>query len=130
MAHHATVVLTADHGVVDVALSGHVDFGLGPEMNSVESVGGEPRCLQLKLANPEAIDAVAAVWRERFGEVADIRTRDEVDDLFYGGALEGAPARYEPLLAAFDGWVGSLAARMPSKISVWLHSNWRKSTSG
>lgn len=91
VAHHATVVLTADHGVVDVALSGHVDFGLGPEMNSVESVGGEPRCLQLKLANPEAIDAVAAVWRERFGEVADIRTRDEVDDLFYGGALEGSP---------------------------------------
>lgn len=30
------------------------------------------------------------------------------------GALEGAPARYEPLLAAFDGWVGSLAARMPA----------------
>ena len=30
------------------------------------------------------------------------------------GALEGEPTRYAPLLAAFDGWVDSLAARRPA----------------
>jgi DTW domain-containing protein YfiP len=31
------------------------------------------------------------------------------------GQLEGRPAHYQALLAAFDGWVASLAARMPPR---------------
>ena len=73
------VLLTADHGVVDVPAHRHVLFGDDPaDAKGVELFGGEPRCLQLYLADPEDRSSVMAHWSHRFGEVAQVYSRDEI----------------------------------------------------
>lgn len=74
------VLLTADHGVVDVPVSGHVLFDTAPDLVAgVAEIAGEPRCLQLHLAEPgerEAYD-LAERWRAVEGDRAWIATRSE-----------------------------------------------------
>lgn len=45
------ILVTADHGVVDIPLDNHVLLGLQGELDNVAFVGGEPRCLQLYLSD-------------------------------------------------------------------------------
>ncbi len=74
------ILVTADHGVIDVPQSGHVLFDTVPELvDGVEYVGGEPRCLQLYLSDRSAEAAVrlAATWTDVEGERAWIATRAE-----------------------------------------------------
>ncbi len=89
------VVLTADHGVVDVPSSRHIEFGSGPEMDGVLAVGGEPRCLQIKVTPESDIDEIMATWRQSFGEkirvvqgALDVPAAVRVPD-FYVHAPEG-----------------------------------------
>lgn len=83
------VLVTADHGVIDVPQTGHVLFDTVPELvDRVEYVGGEPRCLQLYLADSsaEAADRLAAVWREVEGERAWVATRAEAIEAGWFGS--------------------------------------------
>ena len=73
-----TTVLTADHGVIDVPTSRHIEFGLGLEMAGVASIGGEPRCLQLQLDGTVEVDAVADNWRSSLGDGAEVHLRADV----------------------------------------------------
>lgn len=73
------VVLTADHGVVDVPAHKQLLFGTSDEqMQGISQVGGEPRCLQLYIEEGAVASEVAARWNAEFGEVADVLTRDQV----------------------------------------------------
>ncbi|MDQ1128579.1 alkaline phosphatase family protein [Microbacterium sp. SORGH_AS_0888] len=69
------VVLTADHGMVDVPSERQVLFGAGPLTDAVSAVGGEPRMLHL-YAQPGAASEVHAAW---LGEQhrSWVLTRDE-----------------------------------------------------
>ena len=59
------VLVTADHGMVDVPAHKHVLLSDGdPLLEDVEIVGGEPRMLHLYVT-PGRADAVASRWRER-----------------------------------------------------------------
>ncbi|MCH1883012.1 alkaline phosphatase family protein [Agrococcus sp. ARC_14] len=71
------LVVTADHGMVDVDPSGHL---IAPQelLSSVAHVAGEPRCLQLHAAEGETADALAAAWRAWLGDAAWVATRQEV----------------------------------------------------
>jgi hypothetical protein len=75
------VIVTADHGVLDVPESGHVLFDTVEQLVAdVRHIGGEPRCLQLYLENDAQTDAVerlAGIWREVEGARSWIATRDE-----------------------------------------------------
>jgi hypothetical protein len=74
------LLVTADHGVIDVPQSSHVLFDTVPELVAgVEYVGGEPRCLQLYLADRSAgaADRLAAVWQDVEGERAWVATREQ-----------------------------------------------------
>lgn len=75
------LLLTADHGMVDVPESWRIDYSEFPELIAgVELTAGEPRAAQLHFAaqtGAEQREAVAAAWRERFGTKAWILTRDE-----------------------------------------------------
>jgi predicted AlkP superfamily pyrophosphatase or phosphodiesterase len=74
------VLLTADHGVVDVPASGHVLFDTAHDLVAgVAEIAGEPRCLQLHLAEPGEPEAhdLAERWREVEGDRAWIATRSE-----------------------------------------------------
>jgi Type I phosphodiesterase / nucleotide pyrophosphatase len=75
------LVVTADHGVIDVPASGHVFFDTAPELiDGVELIGGEPRCLQLYLdedATSADRDRLAEAWRRIEGDRSWIATREE-----------------------------------------------------
>jgi hypothetical protein len=86
----ATLVVTADHGQVDVGRSGEV-LG-GDVMDGVTLLSGEGRFRWLHV-RPGARDAVAAAAIESFGDVAWVRTRDQiVADGWLGGVPSAAVA--------------------------------------
>ena len=72
------IVVTADHGMLDiphdahVLLSGHRDV-----MSGVRHVAGEPRFLHLGLESGVEAEGVAARWTERFGDSSWVATRAE-----------------------------------------------------
>ena len=78
------LVLTADHGVIDVAASAHRDFGLGAEMLDVRAVGGEPRCLQVYLEPTADVDAAQAAWISLAGDHALVVSPAEIASSRWG----------------------------------------------
>jgi hypothetical protein len=83
------VLVTADHGMVDVPASAQVI--VPPELLAgVRHVGGEPRCLQLYLEPGTDPDAVAALWTEREGARAWVATRDAAIDAGWFGVVDPA----------------------------------------
>jgi predicted AlkP superfamily pyrophosphatase or phosphodiesterase len=85
------ILVTADHGVIDVPHTAHVLFDTVPELvDGVKYVGGEPRCLQLYLEDRSSAvaDRLASVWREVEGERAWIATREEaIGAGWFGGTV-------------------------------------------
>lgn len=72
------MILTADHGVVDVPAAKQVLFDTVPQLVAgVRHIGGDPRCLQLYTAPGVDADELAAAWRAVEGERAWVFTRDE-----------------------------------------------------
>ena len=71
------LLVTADHGLLDIPQHNHVLLEDGPLLNGVRFVAGEPRCLQLHLEPGVDAEGVAARWREAEGARAWIATRDE-----------------------------------------------------
>jgi len=117
------LLLTADHGVVDVPEPGHILFGQVPELVAgVRHVGGDPRCLQLYLepdAGPAERDALVEAWRRSEESRAWIATRDEAIAAGWFGAVD---PEVEPrigdvivaarkLVAYYDGRGGDMTGR-------------------
>ncbi|WP_258066539.1 alkaline phosphatase family protein [Rathayibacter sp. AY2B7] len=73
-----SMLVTADHGIVDVPASSHVLVERGPLVEGVRHLGGEPRCLQLHLEPGVDPEEVARRWIEAEGARAWVATRDEV----------------------------------------------------
>ena len=97
----AGLVVTADHGVVDVPHERQVVVDPA-DLAGVRAVAGEPRCLQLHLAPDADPDAVAAQWREREGRRAWVATRAEAIAAGWFGTVdpEVAPRIGDVLIAA------------------------------
>ncbi len=73
----ALLLVTADHGMVDVPLGARLDLAEDADLaRGVPLSGGEPRAPMLYCAPGEA-DAVLARWRERLGPDAQVLARDE-----------------------------------------------------
>lgn len=71
------LIATADHGMVDVAASGHLI--VPPDLlEPVSHVAGEPRCLQLHADAGTTADALADAWRAWLGDAARVATREEI----------------------------------------------------
>ena len=83
------VVLTADHGMVDVPVSQRFDFSAQPELvNGVRHTAGEPRMVHLYLepdAGTGALERLKAAWQAAYGSRAWIFTRDEAVRAGYFG---------------------------------------------
>jgi hypothetical protein len=81
------IVVTADHGMVDVPFEDRLDLAYEPElMQDVRHLAGESRSLQLHVTPGEAA-AVEAAWREALGERASILTREQAIDEGWFGAV-------------------------------------------
>jgi len=91
----ATLHVTADHGMVDVAFADRLDVAHEPDLAAgVRHVGGEPRCPQL-YCEPGQVDQVRAAWAARLAGRAEVVTRVQ---------------------AVAAGWFGAVAAHVTARI--------------
>jgi hypothetical protein len=82
-----SIVITADHGMVDVPFEARIDLALEPElMHGIRHLGGEPRCLQLYTEAGER-DAVESMWRSRLRGSATVHTREQLLDAGWFGPV-------------------------------------------
>jgi hypothetical protein len=90
----ALLLVTADHGMVDVPFENRLDLAHEPDLAAgVRHVGGEPRSLQL-YCRPGAVDDVVAAWRDRLGPDMTVMTRAEaVAGGWFGPVAEHVLAR-------------------------------------
>ncbi|WP_174844390.1 alkaline phosphatase family protein [Cryobacterium sp. Sr8] len=86
------LLVTADHGVIDVPQTKHVLFDTVPELVAgVRHIGGDPRCLHLYLEPGQSdvtADSLAEAWRGVEGERAWVFTRDEAVAAGLFGAVD------------------------------------------
>lgn len=82
------LVVTADHGMVDVGPADRVDVAATPALaEGVDVVAGEPRASHVYCA-PGVAAAVASRWRDVLGETAWVLTREEATALGLFGPLD------------------------------------------
>ncbi|MBE1610513.1 nucleotide pyrophosphatase/phosphodiesterase family protein [Actinopolymorpha pittospori] len=125
----AVLVLTGDHGMVDVPLGRRVDVDSDPALRSgVYLVGGDPR-LRYLYTEAGATDDVVAAWRNRVGDDAIVVPRDDAVERGWFGTVEDRVlprlgdviiasredfavecAREFPMESTMLGWHGSLTA--------------------
>jgi hypothetical protein len=95
------IILTADHGMVDVSATRHVILDDGdPRLDGVRALGGEPRMLHV-YAEDGAADAVRAAWQA--DETRSwVMTRDEAINagLFGADVAAGVRPRIGDVLVA------------------------------
>ncbi|RFZ04607.1 Type I phosphodiesterase / nucleotide pyrophosphatase [Mycobacterium marinum] len=73
----AALLVTADHGGLNVAADARVDLDTDPRLSAgIRVVAGEPRVRYLHTV-PGATTDVLDTWRELLGTRADVRTRDD-----------------------------------------------------
>ncbi|WP_209325316.1 alkaline phosphatase family protein [Brevibacterium renqingii] len=85
--HDATMLVTADHGMVDVDHDRRLDLADAPELKAgLRHVGGEPRALHL-YAEPGAEADVGSAWRETIGERGLILPKSEAIARGYFGPV-------------------------------------------
>ncbi len=83
------LVVTADHGMVDVDPARRRDVGTDPVLGAqVAMTGGEPRALHLHLEPGVDPRDVAARWQDTLGGDAVVRTRDDAVAAGWFGAVE------------------------------------------
>ncbi len=116
-----TVVVTADHGMVDVHHDDKIDVGRTPALaEDVVLVAGEPRAAHVHCV-PGRTDAVAARWRDVLGDTAWVLRRDEAERLGLFGRVEGRHrAVIGDLVVAARGTRAVLDSRVQSPPSLGL----------
>jgi hypothetical protein len=103
-----TILLTGDHGMLDVPESQRIDYSADESLVAgVRHTAGEPRMVHLYL-EPDATDShresLLAAWRRRFGERIWAFSRDEAVEAGLFGAVrpEVAPRIGDVMIAARD----------------------------
>lgn len=97
------MILTADHGVVDVPEAKQVLFDTVPQLVAgVRHIGGDPRCLQLYTEPGVDPDALADHWRAVEGERAWVFTKAQAvaAGLFGAVRAEALPRIGDVIVAA------------------------------
>lgn len=124
----AGMIVTADHGVIDVAPHNHILFDSEPELTAgIAFVGGEPRCLQLYLEPGAEADAVAAAWRDNESARSWVATRTEAIAAGWFGKVhpEVADRIGDVIVAARKGVAYySTTASERSRAMVGQHGSW------
>lgn len=97
------VLVTADHGMVDVPFADRLDLAHEPElMRGVRHLAGEARSLQLHVEAGEQAP-VEAVWRELVGDRSTILTREQaIDEGWFGQVQSEVVPRIGELIVNMD----------------------------
>ncbi|GAB3048131.1 alkaline phosphatase family protein [Sediminivirga luteola] len=95
----ARMLLTADHGMVDVPHEDRLDLAAHPDLQAgLRHTGGEPRAVHLYL-RAGAEDDMLAAWRERTaGRAIVLRRADAIGAGLFGPVGERAKARMGDLI--------------------------------
>lgn len=105
----AVMVVTADHGMVDVTGAPRWDAGVHPELlRGVRITAGEPRALHLHLDADADAEDVATRWRDVLGTDAAVITKEEAD----AGGLFGE------ILPEVSGRIGDVVVAMAGRSTV------------
>ena len=124
------LLITADHGVLDIAERNHVLFdSSAPLIDGVRFVAGEPRCLQLHFADDASAgvrEATVAAWRAAEGERSWIATRDEAVGAGWFGEVrpEVLPRIGDLLVAARKGIAYYDSRTLKGHGMVGHHGSW------
>ncbi|MEV4412161.1 nucleotide pyrophosphatase/phosphodiesterase family protein [Catellatospora sp. NPDC049609] len=123
----AALLVTADHGQLDVPFDRRVDVHADPALAAgVRIVTGEPRVRYLH-TEPGAAADVAAAWQELAGHAAWIGTRDEaIATGWYGPVPERHAARIGDVVAVCrDNWAVLATATDPPSVArlVAMHGS-------
>jgi Type I phosphodiesterase / nucleotide pyrophosphatase len=100
------LLLTADHGMVDVPEQFRIDYSAEPALlDGVRHTAGEPRLVQLYLepdGGEGAQDRLVQAWQDRYGASAWVLTRNQAVDAGWFGAVrpEVLPRIGDVLIAA------------------------------
>lgn len=102
---HVLLLVTADHGMVDVEPTNRYDYSQDPALlENIELTAGEPRMVQLHLKDTSAAakEATMQRWADAWGEQAWIIDTEEAFNGGYFGAhiTETARARIGEVLVA------------------------------
>ncbi|MGH3368245.1 MAG: alkaline phosphatase family protein [Nocardioidaceae bacterium] len=120
------LVITGDHGMVDVAPGDRLDVDTEPELaEGVLLIGGEARFRHL-YCRSGSVDEVAERWRTRMGEDALVLTRAEaIAAGWFGGVRREVEPRLGDVLVACMGPVAVLSTeRFPHETSlIGLHGS-------
>lgn len=89
----SVLLVTADHGMVDVPDHARYDIARTPALDAgVEMVAGEPRASYVHTRPGAAADVLAA-WQERLSHVAWVVSRDQaIDGGWFGPSVSGEMA--------------------------------------
>jgi hypothetical protein len=112
LAPDAALIVTADHGQLDVPASGRFDVDADPRLRAgVRVLAGEPRVRYVH-TRPGARDDVLAAWREVLGEAAWVVPREEaVAEGWFGPVPEAHLARVGDVVVACHDRYAVLAPR-------------------
>ena len=90
------IVIIADHGMVQTDMGQRIDIAAESTLTQgVELVGGEPRSLMLYAEQGESADAIAVRWRNRLGDTALVRTKEQA---FSDGLFGSVADRVRPMI--------------------------------
>ena len=117
------MLVTADHGMVDVPEFRHVILR-APDAE-IAHVAGEPRAPQLHLSDPQQATAVAAAFAEELGESAWVATRDELIASGWLGPVHEHVLRRlgDVLIAARGTWAFYLSEHDPARGMLGQHGS-------
>jgi predicted AlkP superfamily pyrophosphatase or phosphodiesterase len=123
------LVVTADHGMIDVSASDKIDMDAGPDdpgseqakglSAGVRLVAGEPRARYV-YAQPGAVDDVLAAWTEILGNRAWVLSRRQaIDEGLFGPTV---PAAHAERIGDVVAWVRDNHAITASRREAGAHS--------
>ncbi|HEX4057928.1 MAG TPA: alkaline phosphatase family protein [Galbitalea sp.] len=126
------VLLTADHGVVDVPERAHILIDSAPELlKGVRFVAGEPRCLQLTFSDgldELGREGVAQAWRDAESDRSWVVTRSEaIEAGWFGEVVDEVSPRIGDLLVAARKNIAYYDSRTATKTSMAMigqHGSW------
>ncbi|GAA0995561.1 alkaline phosphatase family protein [Subtercola frigoramans] len=126
------MLLTADHGMLDIPLTSHVLIDADPALVAgVRHVAGDPRCLQLHLEpslGESERDALLEAWRVAEGERAWVVTRDEaIEEGWFGEVLPGIRSRIGDIMVAARKNVAYYDSRrtpVAKRTMIGQHGSW------
>ncbi len=116
------MVVTADHGMVDVDRTQLIDVARTPALAAdVELVAGEPRASHVHLVPGADADAVAARWRDTLAGRAVVATRaDAVAAGWFGPVTDAVRPVLGDLVVAATGVAGVVDSRTQTPRSLEL----------